>query len=504
MNLQSIGAAFTNHDHDENNGMSDISNAIVDIHSLNRATLRWLQEFGHCGLIVTDRRLRIRGWNRWMERHSGMQRESIDGQDLFDVFPELAERKLDRYYRGALEGKPFFLTHVFHQYVIPLRSPIVPSPFRYMLQSAHITPLAVDDQSPVIGTLTAIDDVTDRVHRENALIQELEHNRIFASLAEKLVSRIDLPEMAVLVLEHAQKLTQSPTGFVATIDRQTGHLVIPALPPNIHHQCHLGGMEPVRFTEFRGLWGWVLLQKTPVIANDPNTDPRAGGLPQGHIPIHRFMGVPVFSGEEVLGEIAVANSEEPYTSRELLLLKRMADLLAIAIDRKRLDDEIQRLALIDPLTQLANRRQFNIVAEKELKMAERLRTPLYVLFIDLDGMKWINDHLGHSAGDAALIETANLLKNCFRASDVIARIGGDEFAVLAMESGAKDANRMVERLKMALQARNEQGDLDFPLSLSIGVARFDPLNPLPLETLMEEADRRMYAEKSGRKARGNI
>lgn len=470
------------------------------MNSLNRATLRWLHEFGHCGLIVTDLRLRIQGWNRWMERHSGIQRESVDRQHLFDVFPELLERRLDRYYGEALEGKPFFLTHVFHQYVIPLRPPIVPSPFRYMLQSAHITPLAVDDQSPVIGTLTAIDDVTDRVHRENELIQELEHNRIFASLAEKLVSRIDLPEMAVLVLKHAQKLTRSATGFVATIDPQTGHLVIPALPPDIHQQCHMQRMEPIRFTEFKGLWGWVMLQKTPVISNDPNTDPRAGGLPQGHIPIHRFMGVPVFSGAEVLGEIGVANSKEPYTSRDLLLLKRMGDLLAIAIDRKRLDDEVQRLALIDPLTQLANRRHFNMVAEKELKMAERLRTPLYVLFIDLDGMKWINDHLGHTAGDEALLETANLLKNCFRSSDVIARIGGDEFVVLAMESGAKDANRMIERLRAALQTRNERGDLDFPLSISIGVARFDPSNPLPLEALLEEADRLMYAEKSAKNA----
>ncbi len=170
---------------------------VLDMDTLNRATLRWVYEFSHCGMITTDCKLRIRGWNRWMERYSGIKKESVFGQTLFDVFPDLPERRIDRYYREALEGKPFFLTHIFHKYVIPLRPPVVSAPFPYMLQSAHITPLAVNNQTLVVGTLTTIDDVTDRVHRENALIQEQEQNRIFTSLVKRLVSRINLPQMDI-------------------------------------------------------------------------------------------------------------------------------------------------------------------------------------------------------------------------------------------------------------------------------------------------------------------
>ncbi len=109
--------------------------------------------------------------------------------------------------------------------------------------------------------------------------------------------------------------------------------------------------------------------------------------------------------------------------------------------------EIQALAISDPLTGLYNRRGFIALAEQQLKLADRTRRGALLFFADLDGMKWINDTLGHEEGDRALVDIASILKETFRLSDIIARIGGDEFAVLVIDTTAVTPEILTARLK---------------------------------------------------------
>ncbi|MCX7766224.1 MAG: diguanylate cyclase, partial [Candidatus Sumerlaeia bacterium] len=125
-------------------------------------------------------------------------------------------------------------------------------------------------------------------------------------------------------------------------------------------------------------------------------------------------------------------------------------------ERKWLEEELRALSLNDALTGLYNRRGFFTLAEQQLKIAQRTRQGLLLMFADLDGLKWINDHLGHQEGDRALVTVAKILKECFRSSDIIARLGGDEFAVLAVASRKEGTATILERLQKKIAEYNQQ------------------------------------------------
>jgi diguanylate cyclase (GGDEF)-like protein len=159
----------------------------------------------------------------------------------------------------------------------------------------------------------------------------------------------------------------------------------------------------------------------------------------------------------------------------------------------RLTEELGRLALVDELTGLNNRRGFAALAEQQMRYAQRTGRPHVVFYADLDGLKRINDQRGHEAGDRALREAAALLLASFRRSDVVARIGGDEFAVLAIEASEAHGEIITARIAALLAARNAAAE--HPLGLSTGFAVYDPEHPETLDVLLARADARMYERK---------
>lgn len=168
--------------------------------------------------------------------------------------------------------------------------------------------------------------------------------------------------------------------------------------------------------------------------------------------------------------------------------------------RLRATARLREMALVDELTGLHNRRGFFLLAEKQLQIARRTGRPDLLLFADLDGMKEINDRLGHEAGDAALRRTAAVLRDSFRTSDIIARFGGDEFLVLCPNTAPGSAATLVEGLERHVGDANAGATVPWHLSLSVGTAAFDPDHPLTLTELVREADAAMYAAKQKRQA----
>ena len=164
-----------------------------------------------------------------------------------------------------------------------------------------------------------------------------------------------------------------------------------------------------------------------------------------------------------------------------------------------LQDDLRRAAAIDPLTHLNNRRGFLPIAEHQLRIAERTREPVALVFVDVDGLKHVNDTLGHAVGDTLIAEAAVVLRTTFRASDLPARMGGDEFCILLRGDSATSAERAVERLQAAVADANQQGGRAFELSLSVGIARFDPDHPVSIDRLIEEADGLMYSNKRAKR-----
>jgi diguanylate cyclase (GGDEF)-like protein/PAS domain S-box-containing protein len=175
-------------------------------------------------------------------------------------------------------------------------------------------------------------------------------------------------------------------------------------------------------------------------------------------------------------------------------------ILAVVRDiteRKRVEEALRALLLIDELTGLYNRRGFVTLGRQQLKAADRAKRKMLLLFADFNHLKQINDTFGHPEGDRALIEVARVFRETFRQSDIMARIGGDEFVVLAIETDSAGDEALTSRLRKNLEARNARGALRYELSLSVGVARYDSEHPCSIDELLARADRLMYEQKLG-------
>jgi len=172
-------------------------------------------------------------------------------------------------------------------------------------------------------------------------------------------------------------------------------------------------------------------------------------------------------------------------------------LFRIDARRKQAEMQLQELSLTDDLTGLRNRRGFFLLTEQELKLARNKRTgiQLWLIYADLDGLKKINDTLGHEAGSRAIVQTAEVLKGTFRESDIIARLGGDEFVVLAVGNADDSGNIMSARLRDNVRGYNVRERLPYRLSLSVGIARVDAERAASIEDVLKEADRAMYEDK---------
>jgi diguanylate cyclase (GGDEF)-like protein/PAS domain S-box-containing protein len=166
-------------------------------------------------------------------------------------------------------------------------------------------------------------------------------------------------------------------------------------------------------------------------------------------------------------------------------------------DRRRAEESVRALSLVDELTGLSNRRGFFALAGQQLKIAARSKTRLLLIFADVDELKIVNDTAGHAAGDQLLRDAGRLFRETFRDSDIIARIGGDEFVALMIAADSAEQERILPRLRKKIAARRAR----IPLSLSIGAAEYNPESPCSLEELINRADQMMYEEKRRKRKR---
>lgn len=210
-------------------------------------------------------------------------------------------------------------------------------------------------------------------------------------------------------------------------------------------------------------------------------------------------GVPivVLTGytDERVGIEAVKEGAQDYLVKGRVDSDSLMRSIRYAIERHRLLAELHALSLRDDLTGLNNRRGFFTLSEQQLKLAKRDKKDLLIVVIDVNDFKKINDAFGHETGDTALAETAQILRETFRGSDVIGRIGGDEFAICIIENDMFNSEILTDRLQEILKEHDERKARPYILSLSVGIARCSYESSRPLEALVSEADKLMYEQK---------
>jgi diguanylate cyclase (GGDEF)-like protein/PAS domain S-box-containing protein len=167
-------------------------------------------------------------------------------------------------------------------------------------------------------------------------------------------------------------------------------------------------------------------------------------------------------------------------------------------EQKNLEQKLHTQSITDELTGLLNRRGFLMMARQQIEIADRNKRPLHLLFADVDNLKWVNDNFGHDAGDKILIHASNILKS-FRSSDIVGRMGGDEFAVLVVGDESENSKSHIEkRFNDLIEASKYEFGDKFQLSMSHGVVQYDPAAPSAIEQLISQADRLMYECKKER------
>jgi diguanylate cyclase (GGDEF)-like protein len=157
--------------------------------------------------------------------------------------------------------------------------------------------------------------------------------------------------------------------------------------------------------------------------------------------------------------------------------------------------ELQSLSLRDELTGLYNRRAFLALGEQHLKLTRRTKKSFLLCFADLDKLKYVNDTYGHREGDIAIIKTAEILKMTFRQADIIARFGGDEFTIIAIEATNEDIRVLRTNLQNNVERYNEGAQKPYQIHISMGVALYDKNDETSLERLISVADNDLYREK---------
>jgi len=199
--------------------------------------------------------------------------------------------------------------------------------------------------------------------------------------------------------------------------------------------------------------------------------------------------------DEEVGLSTVRGGAQDYLIKGEINSDLLRRSIRYAVERHRLSSALRSLSLIDDLTGLYNRRGFADLGEQHLKLARRTARAVLLVFLDVDRLKTINDTLGHHVGDRALIRVSDILRDTFRQSDIIARMGGDEFAVMALEASEENQVELLERLRENVREFNEKSRESYRLSISVGAARFDGEGRIRLDDLLAEADEMMYEEK---------
>jgi diguanylate cyclase (GGDEF)-like protein/putative nucleotidyltransferase with HDIG domain len=250
-----------------------------------------------------------------------------------------------------------------------------------------------------------------------------------------------------------------------------------------------------------GLTGWVARNRRPLVNARPSTDLEAAGYPPDRTTLHAALVCPLLFNERFIGTISVYHTEPSvYTDDHRRLLDRISEQAAAVIYNSMVFEQTQEDSLTDPLTALPNTRFMFMHLTRELARAERLKSEVSLLVMDLDNFKDINDTYGHHVGDRALRDVAAVLRTGIRPYDICVRYAGDEFIVVLSGCGGEEAERKRLELQRAvdnLEFEARPGKL-LPLAISVGASIF-PHDGETYETLLATADSRMYRDKTRRK-----
>lgn len=346
----------------------------------------------------------------------------------------------------------------------------------------------LDDEGEIKGYLAIQRDVTEEHRAKQNLRDRVRELSFLNELAEVGVKTVDEDRLIHQATQLVGDVFNPDFFGIMLIDETESVLYL-------HSSYQVDSRSKnIKIPLGEGITGQVAQRGEPWYVPDVTQEP---AYISGNLNMRSELCVPLNSGEGVIGVINMESEElEAFEDADLKLLTTFADQLAIAIERSRLFEQVQNLAITDELTGLHNRRHFFELAQAEFARATRYGHPLSVMMVDVDRFKDINDTYGHAVGDEALIGVAARLKDSCRSVDIVARYGGEEFVIVMPETKLDSAVEAAERLRRRVDRRpleTEVGALE--ITISLGVTALSEDTP-DLQTLLNRADQALLMAKS--------
>jgi diguanylate cyclase (GGDEF)-like protein/PAS domain S-box-containing protein len=423
------------------------------------------------------------------------------------------------------------------------QAPGIPVRFERMLRRRNGTAIPIDVSEASLGDgerQLIMRDVIARQRAENAQFSEERRLRSLLRISE--VECASVPELLNVTLAEVVALSDSVFGYIYAYDETSGVFTLHSWSLEATEASQISDPQWTYELARSGIWDEVENQRKPIVVNDLGAVAGVEVAAEGGPPVVRFMTIPVFSRDQIVAVVGVANKPEPYTETDVKQLTQIMDVVwkiaerqqdedrlrefaeqlearveqrtheferanaelesanveiaaanqelqALLREQERLQTELAHRALHDPLTGLANRAMFQERIDQALRISER---GVGVLWIDLDHFKEVNDIFGHEVGDEMLIAVADRLREVVRDTDDIARMGGDEFAVV-MPNVSEDEAQMVARRVLASLTDRDAFRLTVGVSVGVGWQRHASGDG---RALIRRADQAMYRAKA--------
>lgn len=348
-------------------------------------------------------------------------------------------------------------------------------------------------EGKVKGRIVSYRDITQFIQNEK--LQQVLYN-----ISKAANSPISLGQLYPIIHKELGNIIDTTNFFIALTDYQKDEVYFPYFVDEKDKDFPI-----VNFSETNSLTVYVIKTDQPLLADYKKLKKMIakreldviGTITEKSI----WLGVPLKVESKTIGAMVVQNYTNPklYSEKDIEIMEFVSNQIATAIERKRMEEKLQKLNRIDSLTGCYSRGYGLELLDRQIKLSHRSKSPLLLAFLDIDRFKEINDTFGHDEGDKALKEVAELFKSTLREVDIICRMGGDEFLIIFPDNSLKEAPLIKERLNRGLIKLDQTSKKPYKIELSIGLSCYDPDNPQSMDELIRIADKKMYEEKKNKK-----
>ncbi len=358
-----------------------------------------------------------------------------------------------------------------------------------------ISASSIKINNKVKGIIILYQDITER--KRNDDLQKALYN-----ISKAANSPISLGQLYPIIHKELGNIIDTNNFFIALVDYQKDEVCFPYFVDEKDKVFPI-----INFSETNSLTVYVIKTDQPLLVDYKKLKKMiaqrevniVGTITDKSI----WLGVPLKVEDRVIGVMAVQSytNSKLYSEKDIKIMEFVSNQIATAIERKRMEEELKKLAHYDTLTGAHNRGYGLELLQRQLKLSKRDKSPLLLAYSDLDNLKDINDEFGHDEGDRAMVQVAKLFKSILREVDIITRMGGDEFLLIFLDSSLNEIPIIRKRLSKELVRLNQISKKPYEIDFSTGFSTYDPANPQLMDELIRVADQNMYKEKK-RKAKG--